>query len=79
MGGNLAYLAGEVILVHENVFKAPHLEAVDMTKLALPVEILPTVFSFVDELLRKLAEQLHTLRQVVFIPIVIFSRPAIIE
>lgn len=76
-GGKLPYLAGEVVLVHENVFKTPHLKAVDVTKLALPVEVLPTVLSFVDELVRKLAEQLHTLRQVIFIPIVVFSRPMI--
>lgn len=76
-GGEHFYLAGEVVLVHENVFKTPHLEAVDMTKLALPVEVLPTVLPFVDKLLRKLAEQLHTLRKVIFIPIVVFSRPAI--
>lgn len=76
-GPNLPYLAGEVVLVHENVFKTPHLEAVDVTKLALPVEVLPTVLALVDELLRKLAEQLHALRQVIFIPIVVFSRSAI--
>ncbi len=48
-----------------------------MAKLALPVEVMPAVLPLVDELFWKLPEQLHALRQVVFIPIVVFSRPVI--
>lgn len=71
-----SYLAREVVLVHENVLQTPHLEAVDVTQLALSVEVLPTVFTIVDELFRQFAEQLHALRQMVFVSVVIFSGPA---
>lgn len=68
------YLAREVVLVHENVFQAPHLEAVDMAELAFPVEVLPAILTFLDEFFWKLSKQLHTLSQVIFTTVIVFTR-----
>lgn len=71
----LGYLAREVILVHKDVLQPPHLKTVDVAQFSLPVEVLSTVFALLDKLIGKAAEELHALRQVVLIPIVVLARP----
>lgn len=69
------HLPREVVLVHQNILKTPHFETVNVTQFSFPVEILTAVFAFVDKLIGQFAQKLHTLRQMILVPIVILSRP----
>lgn len=51
------YLPREVVLVHEHILQTPHLQAVNVAKLTLPIEVLSAVLALVDELVGELPKQ----------------------